>query len=539
MLNLLNFRDFDVLHEDFARTPAVIEPIRSKRPPEGTFFYNFFSVTKSDPSDYRALCEHCSVLQLADVRLIRTESPNGNEPSELEADVPGYEGTLAYSRQDVVPLLPRLGASANSGCGFCALLRNAMIWHFQQYPLERLLDDTIQIVKICHHWNYGLSAITIYSPSFRSRKHKFDYLTFRVTASPTGMTYNDFLHPSNRILLTPAFLDECASIFGIRSNRIPDNVISPSGILTLKQWVFGNKKSKAFEAIYRPTRLIYVESRKESGLIRLVDSHSQTDKEPQPYLALSYCWGPKAPSLKTTKSNYAYLKSCISYHTMPKAYQDTVRLARALGVKYIWIDALCIIQDDVSDWETESKMMAEIFQNALVTIIPLCTSTCDEGFLERNPSLRIKYMHNSIEGDISGSFFIRHTPFSYENAEFAIRSSPTFSNAPINLELKKSPWQARGWTFQEDMFAVRKLYFGHMMMYWDSFQPLDVMRTEDNIIDDPLDRVKNAKLPKTQSSSGLLSGYDYDAWYHSIVDYSEKLLTFETDRLPAVPLMPS
>jgi hypothetical protein len=132
----------------------------------------------------------------------------------------------------------------------------------------------------------------------------------------------------------------------------------------LKQWVFGNKKSKAFKTTYRPTRLIYVESSKGSGLIRLVDSHSQTDKEPQPYLALSYCWGPKAPSLKTTKSNYAHLKSSISYHTMPKAYQDTVRVARALGVKYIWIDALCIIQDDISDWETESKMMAEIFENA-------------------------------------------------------------------------------------------------------------------------------------------------------------------------------
>ncbi|KAL7893951.1 heterokaryon incompatibility domain-containing protein [Trichoderma sp. SZMC 28014] len=512
MPTLLNFRDFDILHEDFAKTPAVTETIRSNTVLERTIFYNFSSVTKSDPSIYRALCEHCSVLQLADVRLIRTGSPDGNEPSELEADVPGYEGTLAYSRQDVVPLLPGLGASADSGCGFCALLRNAIIWHFQQYPLERLPDDTIQIVKICHHWNYGLSAFTIYSPSFWSRKHKFDYLTFRVTASPT---------------------DECASLFDIRSNRIPDSVISPSGILTLKQWVFGNK-SKAFEAIYRPTRLIYVESSKESGLIRLVDSHSQTDKEPQPYLALSYCWGPKAPLLKTTKSNYAYLKSCISYHTMPKAYQDTVRIARALGVKYIWIDALCIIQDDVSDWETESKMMAEIFQNALVTIIPLCTSTCDEGFLERNPSLRIKYMHHSIEGNISGSFFIRHIPFSYENAEFAIRSSPSFSNAPIKLELKKSPWQARGWTFQEDMFATRKLYFGHMMMYWDSFQPLDVMKTEDKIIDDTLDRVKTAKLPRTQSSSGLLSGYNYDAWYQSIADYSEKILTFEADRLPAV-----
>lgn len=139
------------------------------------------------------------MLQLADVRLTRTSGPGGNEPSELEADVPGYEGTLAYSRQDVVPLLPGLAASANAGCGFCTLLRNAVIWHFQQYPLERLPDDTIQIVKICHHWNFGLSAFTIYSPSFWSRRHKFDYLTFRVTANPTGKTWNKFLQFNNSI----------------------------------------------------------------------------------------------------------------------------------------------------------------------------------------------------------------------------------------------------------------------------------------------------------------------------------------------------
>jgi hypothetical protein len=197
----LNFRDFDVLHEDFGKTLAVTEPISSEIPPEETFFYDFTSVTKSDPSNYQALCEHCSVLQLADVRLVRTESSDGNEPSELEADVPGHKGTLAYSRQDVVPLLPGFGASADSGCGFCALLRNAMIWHFQQYPLERLPDDTIQIVKICHQWNFGLSAFTIHSPSFWSRKHRFDYITFRVSANPTGMTYAHILHLSDNIFL--------------------------------------------------------------------------------------------------------------------------------------------------------------------------------------------------------------------------------------------------------------------------------------------------------------------------------------------------
>ncbi|PTB69136.1 hypothetical protein BBK36DRAFT_1112648, partial [Trichoderma citrinoviride] len=103
------------------------------------------------------------------------------------------------------------------------------------------------------------------------------------------------------------------------------------------------------------------------------------DGKPPPYLALSYCWGTKAPSLITTKSNYAHLKSSISYGSLPKAYQDTVRIAQVLGIKYVWIDALCIIQDDVEDWEKESQMMAEIFRNSLVTVIPLRAASTDDG----------------------------------------------------------------------------------------------------------------------------------------------------------------
>ncbi|EHK23657.1 uncharacterized protein TRIVIDRAFT_138711, partial [Trichoderma virens Gv29-8] len=152
---------------------------------------------------------------------------------------------------------------------------------------------------------------------------------------------------------------------------------------------------------------------------------------------------------------------------MPKTYQDTVRIARALGVKYVWIDALCIIQDDVVDWEKESQVMAEIFRNSLVTI------------------------ENSV-------------------------------------------WHTRGWTFQEDLFAMRKLYIGQQMMYWDSLKPVDIMRTEDKIIDDKLDRMSNAESSIIHSSEPWRGDYDYDGWYFPMLQYSQKRLTFETDRLPAV-----
>ncbi|EHK44068.1 hypothetical protein TRIATDRAFT_185735, partial [Trichoderma atroviride IMI 206040] len=176
---------------------------------------------------------------------------------------------------------------------------------------------------------------------------------------------------------------------------------------------------------------------------------------------------------------------------MPKAYQDTVRVARALGVKYIWIDALCIIQDDMEDWEKESRMMAEIFQHSLATLILLRTASCNEGFLERNPSIKINYQNRQ--------------------------------------------WGTRGWTFQEDMFSMRKLYFGQLMMYWDSLKPVDIMRTEDTIIDDKLNRLgKSGEISIIHSSEPWRGNYDYDGWYYPMLSYCQKNLTYETDRLSAV-----
>lgn len=332
------------------------------------------------------------------------------------------------------------------------------------------------------------------------------------------------------------FSDECASVLDIYTKRIPDSIISPAGIFTLKKWILGGKDERAaLKSPFRPTRLLHVEGRKESGLIRLVETqrYADMDEKPQPYLALSYCWGKEGPSLKTTKSNYSHLQKSISYSAMPKAYQDAVRVARALGVKYIWIDALCIIQDDRDDWEKESRMMAEIFQNSLATLILLRTASCNEGFLERNPSIKINYQNR--QWNVRGSFFLRHMPFSYSNAESSIRAAPSFSDRPVSLELQNSPWQTRGWTFQEDMFSLRKLYFGQLMMYWDSLKPVDIMRTEDTIIDDKLNRIgRNAEMSIIHSSEPWNGDYDYDGWYYPMLNYCKKNLTYETDRLSAV-----
>ena len=54
-------------------------------------------------------------------------------------------------------------------------------------------------------------------------------------------------------------------------------------------------------------------------------------------------------------------KKNIPFEQLPQSFKDAVSITRGLGIQYLWIDSLCIIQDDVSDWETESSRMASVF----------------------------------------------------------------------------------------------------------------------------------------------------------------------------------
>ncbi|KAN0089660.1 HET domain containing protein [Hyaloscypha variabilis] len=86
-----------------------------------------------------------------------------------------------------------------------------------------------------------------------------------------------------------------------------------------------------------------------------------------PYIALSHCWG-KTPIVRTTKAALARRKQGIDISLLPPAFQDAIVITRRLDVRYLWIDSLCIIQDDPLDWQTESARMSTIYQQALLTI---------------------------------------------------------------------------------------------------------------------------------------------------------------------------
>lgn len=86
------------------------------------------------------------------------------------------------------------------------------------------------------------------------------------------------------------------------------------------------------------------------------------------------------------------MEQAIDWNAATPMIQDTITLCRKLGIRYVWIDALCIIQGDLADWERESAKMYGIYYNAHLTIYPTVSGSCLEGFLNRPaPGLEIPF----------------------------------------------------------------------------------------------------------------------------------------------------
>ena len=103
------------------------------------------------------------------------------------------------------------------------------------------------------------------------------------------------------------------------------------------------------------------------------------------YAALSYCWG-KGSTLALTSQTLSAFKTNISYSSMPKTYRQAVVFTRLLGIQYLWIDSICIIQEGGPDWQQESAKMGDIYRNAEIVLSGDCGLDTDAGFsFERSP----------------------------------------------------------------------------------------------------------------------------------------------------------
>jgi hypothetical protein len=213
----------------------------------------------------------------------------------------------------------------------------------------------------------------------------------------------------------------------------------------IQSWISacGNEHPRCMpQATVLPTRMIDLSNFSENTRqLRLHISGPHTQGR---YAALSYCWGYSQP-VTTTNQNLFQHKRAIQYDNLPQTLQDAVKTSKAIGLDYLWIDALCIIQDCESDKQIEIAKMAQIYQNASLTIVAACATSSAEGFLEV----------------IDGTPPALEIPVGCNNGEIG-----TLSLLPTYQSPRHEALHDRAWTLQEIILSPRLLIFGKDCVGW-------------------------------------------------------------------------
>lgn len=227
------------------------------------------------------------------------------------------------------------------------------------------------------------------------------------------------------------------------------------------------------------------------------------------YVALSYCWGPQDGKLVATKTNLSLLEKGIAISDLPATLMDAVKMTLKLGSRFIWIDALCIIQDDPADWSREAGKMSTVYAQALITIIASSAASCEEGFLEheRHRSIGVGRVRT---GDQVTDLRAR---LIYDWGHH--RGGP--QAADNSYKRWFDPVDGRGWTLQERLLSGRYVNFTTGEAQWGCLTTRSCECGQEFYGD---------LYKKSESLE--------EEWFAILEEFTTRKLTVQTDRLTAL-----
>ncbi|KAK4208373.1 heterokaryon incompatibility protein-domain-containing protein [Rhypophila decipiens] len=170
-----------------------------------------------------------------------------------------------------------------------------------------------------------------------------------------------------------------------------------------------------------------------------------------PYVTLSHCWG-TSRHISLTEKMYDRLQSRTwDFSNLPKTYQDSLVVAQALGFKYIWIDSLCIIQDNEEDWLSQSALMERVYQNSACNIAATWADDSQKGcFNKRDPAI-------SSLATVTARETADGRPIEFQLGDMKV----------TEREIDEAPLNSRGWVLQERYLSRRQISFGRTQVYWE------------------------------------------------------------------------
>ncbi|KAK5653622.1 hypothetical protein OQA88_8651 [Cercophora sp. LCS_1] len=360
-------------------------------------------------------CELCGTFVSALKSVYTTKIRPGIPPKRADAKLP-IQHHFDWTFKDRAPSLLALAKSARSGCPCCALLRSAIT-----IPRGASVGDN------------GAAKTTL----------RF-YCVGNPRTRASGMPLKEVQELSIGSAVPSGHVDSKKRWGEVHVFRSDDFVPLSSNNLKLirtaiESCVHTHQSCPGPKQTSCPLRLVKV---MDGDRIKL----EKPGRRKPVYAALSYCWGASSAmkTAKTTASNIDERMNEISLASLPKTLQDAITVTRSLGIQYLWIDALCIVQDCKREWMSEAQKMMEYYGQARVTIVPVEADSADSGMRTGHGRPLSCKLRGPWKSD-SGSDLI------LSNKAPGSRKS-----------VSRSPWNQRGWTFQESLNSSRVLYiFGH------------------------------------------------------------------------------
>ncbi|KAM5360168.1 hypothetical protein ACJZ2D_013929 [Fusarium nematophilum] len=234
----------------------------------------------------------------------------------------------------------------------------------------------------------------------------------------------------------------------------------------------------------------------------------------QRYACLSHCWGTNPNVIKTTTQTLQRFRTLIPQNQLSKTFQDAIDICRGLGILYLWIDSLCIIQDSADDWKEQAAQMADIYQNSFLTVAATKSRDGSGGcFSETSPP----YVAKLVPG--YRDIYVRQRP-------------PLFPDHWTQLENRDSyPLLNRAWIYQEMRLSPRVLHFCAEEVIW-------VCRTSQRSESGRNDQDFNGGGRFKTTLYGCLNeapqDHDQFTWHRTVQEYSRLQLTFDSDKTVAL-----
>lgn len=457
--------------------------------------------------------------------------------------------------------------SVGQGCRFCTLMLAGLSSHGQHEGETTVPDQTLIKLEIYmeRSWNATIKTHV-----------KQDGASFWLRMGGLGSAKDAPIQARWRVQVTPPLDSESPSPPGYLTTSTtthlfsdlplplcPDATTDPDTgsertLSLIKHWLdhcrTHHPSCQPSTPVSLPTRLVDVTTTPHPTLVQPAPSTLGT------YLALSHCWGTASPPLTTTTAtlpSHLTRGHGLPLAALPPTFRDAIRATRALGVPYLWIDSLCILQDSRADWSREASRMGAYFADCALVLAAAHARDSSRGlFAVRNP-----WGHQPchVPGlPLPGVGVVSRTAASgWEDHDWpaapvtalgtgrtgvwVVRDMRAAVWGEKGLPAGVGPLDGRAWTMQEQVLAGR-------MVRWEGWQVRWVCRGGEGCENEPVvkevgkgERAGRVMVEwvkrlggedrevKEEEKDGL-----YREWYRTVEQYTVRAITKQFDILPAI-----